>query len=279
MYLVFVIEAGVFIKHIILFLLIFSTSSLALAKTNCSLLLSGQKTYQAIDYMVSDVEGLFLEIASDAIHLAEVKSTRAADSENFLLKKAFLLNQMGSLVGVLRHMHAQQISAPISLLQISNMLFSLGVHPKSYGIELDKNKKLHFKGLKITNEEPSKQNEFIKAKIGFIYNDGDESLELPDGFFRSIGFETITIRQEEAPRRKGGQIYLSSSNESNLSIKDLENLKIMFVPKKIMSLMKVKTDSKEMIVDYDSENNEWLVRFANLSNPNGEIGFYIPSKH
>lgn len=255
------------------------------AKEPCGQLLS-VKQPSVLDFRVSDLEGLYLEIVKDAIELDKIEFNLQR-FERFVNMKAQLLNRLISISHSLR----DGAETDLPLHQIYMMVSSLGVDPAKYGLvsELGTVKFV----LPVDQSSPSTSSTLKKNPIGFIYppaeeNDGEE-VRQGIGFLpiprdendvqpkRSIGFFPLEVRKPDPLPRKIGQLRIGlAKNGQTVRVID-PNTNLQYVaPADIMLVKQAWSEDRAFQLAFDAEDGEWILSFENLANPEGKVGFQFP---
>lgn len=257
--------------------LVLATSSTAFASNICSQILKSKSTYSAEDYRISELESAYLDLVAEASRMSSTAENLEKRTESFLLKKAAFLNRISSQIFRMKLMSERGVNSRLSLVSVSNMLLSLGLHPKIYGIVLNENNQFAFARNKEPKSEIVETPKVASRGIGFVQSESSQSSD--DVISKkTIGFVQMDAEDDAPPARRGGSIKLSQLG-SSLSVADLENLTVIQVPSQLMSMSGAETSEKRMTLSYDKIESEWIVEFESLTNPSGHIGFHSPNSH
>ena len=239
---------------------------------DCSAMLSA--TSPAIDYEVSDLEGLYLDLLEKVQKLPEAEPSRI----EYLLKeilnmKASFLNDAGLLVQQVLTTVPDSQRKNALLADMYQMIASLGVPPKNYGLILNRKGMIQMPKVDIASKplRPIK----YKNPIGFILNDRTPDPLVPEGFHRSIGFGPQTIEGSARPARRGGNLFweVSEKHPDMLLVFDGEKELLYVVPKNVMVSAAAAFDGRAFILDFSIEGGGWIVRTEKLDGTEERIGF------
>jgi hypothetical protein len=242
--------------------------SSAHARSACSELLTSKvETANSFEFAVSDLEGLYLNLIQAAWDVQQDAVKAPVRLENLLKEKAEFLNDMMAVAG------SMQNSKSVNLQELQLMLVSLNVDAKSFGFDFDKNGKTTF-ALPIRPHEENAPLTQDPITIGFRASSTvDES---PQEILqrRSIGFGELELVPPQVPARRGGQIsFLPLTQQGILVVRDLEKNVSYAAPINVLATNSAETLEKSFTLAFDPDRGAWLVRFKNLANPTGKIGF------
>lgn len=261
-----------------LILLAFSTLSILFTPTqgvarsyevDCQKLLMRAKTAKPLDFAISDLEGLYLEIVQDTIELSNHPSSEGAPYQTYFKKKAQFLNDAIGVILQIRFMDPQELPE-VNYTQFAQMFFSLGVDPKMYGLTPDKNGDFQLSIGKTKKSKATASEPFVESRaIGFIHFPKSES-QKP----HSIGFATWKTPEQETPIRAGGRIGFEPLPSRNLLlVGDFENTVAYEVSVGLLRSFQYKGEDLSFEITFDKQQGQWIVAFENHNNPTGKIGF------
>lgn len=239
---------------------------------SCAKLLESVNAPTPFDFAISDLEGLYIELLEDSVELSS--------PEIFLKKKAEFFNRLNAVFPKLLRDNIRNENPAIPLVQLVNMMMSLGVGPEFYGLKLDENsqisidKKVYQSAL---SQSPSSRKPAAKPEnkksIGFVEFRGEGEEPLPAYLRRSVGFAPFRVERRESPKRRGGQLKFEVlSDQTALRVIDSEENVIYELPLEALQTVFYESDVKKMGLKFDP-NQGWIVAFESLVNPDGVIGF------
>lgn len=250
---------------------VFFISPLALAKDTteesklCVQFLT-RPNVKPIDYAASDLEGLFFDLIKKVQAANEVESAHAVSYvKEVLALKAQILNNVFRLLPT--------VEKPETLDSIYQMLETLGIPPKSYGLVIDKQNRITRKGPSFKLEFPPPEEP--GPSIGFVNFGKNETRDLPDWLHRSIGFGPQHVELDAPPPRATGSIHrtVSENDPRTLIITDGETNTTYKVDLRVLSIFGFELDNHRYQLEFNPEVYSWVVTDENLSNPSGKIGF------
>lgn len=240
------------------------TVNVSMDLLSCAKLLGAQKAPSPLDYAVSDLEGLYLELLDEAKTAFE----NERQVEVFLKKKAEFLNKLGGLMPLLKNHRT------LKFMQVINMLGSLGVSPQSFGLDLSPEGKV-MASKSLLNAPPMwmfKPSPHLKnSPIGFTHFKDQPDEELPPHLKRSIGFGTIKVEPYEDPKRLGGQLEFQVK-QGQFLVMDHEEKRVHWVNLDLLRMDGFSSEEKNVALIFDPNQREWLVSFELLSSRQ-RIGF------
>ncbi len=249
---------------------------------SCAEILSPPKTepaqYTQLDYVMSDLEGLFYIYIQKLQGADDVEASRT-DSflKDLLSMKAEILNEVVSLLPFVLNADIDEAKQGRMVNSIYQIVDSMGIPTSVYGLSLDEhgnvvspNKK---KARKKSAPTPAVKISPNKRTIGFIAGSGPAS-DLPENLHRSIGFKAHEIRGEAPPLRSTGEIKrVLTHGETSLVITDGETGKVYSIPLTRLLLMEAQLDGQKIKLEFNPDISEWIIAVENLNNPSGRIGF------
>lgn len=220
----------------------------------------------AVDYALSDLEGLFFDVvkkAQDGDHLTP--SRAEAYIKDFLNMKAQLLNR---IIGLL-----PAAEKPEMVASIYQMLDTLGVPPALYGLKLDEQGHLLKQGP--TYKSGPLPAETRGPSIGFVNMGEFQYRDLPEGLHRSIGFGPQRVESDPLPDRVTGMIQrmISKKDPNVLIVYDGEKKIAYAANLQLLHLGGIQIGDHTYQLEFNQEYQEWVVVVQNLANPSGKIGF------
>jgi|GEM_PF-3223770 hypothetical protein len=256
-------------RQFLLFITVFSIGSGAFAKTvqfrHCQDYLIPEKATD-FDFVLSDLEGLYLEVVEQVAALVETPQSRqAAAMEKLLKTKAEFLNRFTHFSRVLRQDQKNKYREKVRFPQWAEMVTSLGVSPQSFGFAMDEMGQITLPLFPVKNP------------IGFVqFEEKEEEEDLSPR--NSIGFAPMKVVEDEVPLRRGGSLqFFPAPGADFVAVGDFEKQKIYKVSMTLLSANHAETAEKAMTLKFDSDQGEWIVAFENRANPSGQIGF-LPAK-
>lgn len=250
----------------------------------CDLLLGSQKPDYAFEFQVSDLETLYLELLQDSVRISNGDEKYVKDhAENYMKKKAEFLNDAMPVVRRLRQLSKLRTKARKELNLIYTMISTLGANVK--GIQsITKTYRPKKSAVATSFAKPN--------SIGFFENKNDDGSgpapyfgfgnrprntgsDLPEGMHRSIGFGPQVIESHvETPLRAAGKLTIELTKDLNsIVVTDLMTNTIYMVKKMFMLAGDAESEFKAFAIEYDNGENEWILNYKNLANPEGKIGF------
>ncbi|NCN40830.1 hypothetical protein GW916_06215 [bacterium] len=257
----------------------FSVSSQAVQspkgiKNPCESLLSSTKGPTPLDFVVSDLEGSYLEVIKDLDRFAKEGYPSLSEMEVLLKKKAAFLNEFESLVRSLLFSESKEEQDSINLHSLAQMVYYFGLPPKRFGLTMAPNGEVGL--VSPPEKKPSSETAGIeskKEKIGFLdFGKDQEDDSLNQKF--TVGFSALVPAEEDLPLRLGGRIdFQFIPKQKRLLVGDFEKLEGFSVPMNLMMINQIDSPEKSFSVVYDENLKEWLVAYTNHLNPTGRIGF------
>lgn len=250
----------------------------------CDLLLAGPKGDTKFAFQVSDVETLYLELLQDSVRISNGDEKYVKDNaENYMKKKAEFLNDATSVIRQLRARKKLNDTAKTELELMFTMVSTLGAsvdtmkaitkpyRPKKGAVETPPPEKNPIGFLDHGNDDGSGPS----PHVGFGNNLRNTGTDLPEGMRRSIGFGPQVVESRvETPSRAPGKMLLELTEDGNtIVVSDLMTDIVYMIKKEFMFAGDAESEFKSFAIDYDPSEHEWILRYVNLANPEGKIGF------
>lgn len=223
---------------------------------------------QPIDYDASDLEGQYFALLEKVQNIKYVSSERMQFYiEEILSMKAYLLNQMGKLV--------TSVEKPETLRSIYQMLFSLGVPPQNYGLQMDAMGRMVRYRMGPSAQSQSIDQIAEMNPIGFLKNGKAPTRDLPDWQHRTIGFGAQSVELYAPPERATGSIRMdvSPQDPGTLIVVDEEKGVRFEVDMQIMTTSGAEVEGHRYILGFNRDISQWVVIAENLNNPSNRLGF------
>jgi hypothetical protein len=202
-----------------------------------------------------------------------------------LSMKAEILNDVFSILPYVTAFPMEEARRDRLLNSLYQIVDTMGIPGDIYGLEVGEDGQARFPEKKHS-ENPTEESVPAKTAppktvsvaktgaIGFLAGPPPQR-DLPDGVHRSIGFGAHKINEEKPPRRKGGFIQRSVSNDNpdRIMILDGETGDMYVLPVSRVAFLGGQIDGKVYRLDFNADTLEWIVAVENLNNPSGRIGF------